>query len=166
MKAEKMTSDLPQDKTSQAESILDKVTKALVAKKTTNTEQEDDVLELTEVANEGDGASQPQDTKDSQQKPNNISVIPTNLSQEKNMSEKIVSEDAAEATAALFHQLKTAAKSKADSESLKFRSGTTVEEVVAELVRPHLSEWLDKNLPAIVKSCVEKEVKKLIPTEE
>ncbi len=38
----------------------------------------------------------------------------------------------------------------------------TVEEVVADLLRPMLAEWLDNNLAAMVEKIVEKEVQKLI----
>lgn len=52
------------------------------------------------------------------------------------------------------------------STGLKFRSGTTVEELVVEIIKPELSSWLNENLPNIVKNVVEKEVRKLIPRED
>lgn len=45
--------------------------------------------------------------------------------------------------------------------SAQFRSGTTVEDLVMEMLRPMMKEWLDKNLPAIVERIVEREVRKL-----
>ncbi len=39
--------------------------------------------------------------------------------------------------------------------------GPTIEAFLAELVKPMLKEWLDANLPAIVERVVEREVKKL-----
>lgn len=45
--------------------------------------------------------------------------------------------------------------------SLAFRSGTTVEDLMLESLRPMLKSWLDTNLPAIVERIVEREVKKL-----
>jgi cell pole-organizing protein PopZ len=96
----------------------------------------------------------------------NLQTKTNNSTEEKNMKEKIISETTAETTAALFNQLKQTAKTKQSSESLKFRSGTTVEDIIVELVRPHLKEWLDQHLPSVVKAAVEKEVKKLIPNEE
>ena len=42
-----------------------------------------------------------------------------------------------------------------------FRSGSTVEDLVAEMIRPMIKEWLDKNLPAIVERIVEREVRRL-----
>ena len=52
------------------------------------------------------------------------------------------------------------------SDGLSFRGGTTMEELVIEMIKPKLSEWLDANLPGIVKHVVEKEVKKLIPDDD
>jgi cell pole-organizing protein PopZ len=64
--------------------------------------------------------------------------------------------------------LKTLVKSVArpTADGLAFRSGSTVEDLVTEMVKPYLKEWLDKNLPNIVKHLVEKEIQKLIPKEE
>ncbi len=45
--------------------------------------------------------------------------------------------------------------------SAQFRSGTTVEDLVMEMLKPMMKEWLDKNLPAIVERIVEREVRKL-----
>ena len=42
-----------------------------------------------------------------------------------------------------------------------FRSGSTVEDLVVEALRPMLKEWLDGNLPSIVRSLVEREVRRL-----
>lgn len=46
------------------------------------------------------------------------------------------------------------------------RNGTSLEELVIEAIKPFLADWLNKNLPAIVKKIVEKEVKRLIPKED
>ncbi len=42
-----------------------------------------------------------------------------------------------------------------------FRSGTTIEDLVLEALRPMLKEWLDANLAGLVTSLVEKEIRKL-----
>ena len=47
------------------------------------------------------------------------------------------------------------------TDSLAFRSGTTVEDLMLESLRPMLKSWLDTNLPAMVERIVEREVKKL-----
>jgi uncharacterized protein len=42
-----------------------------------------------------------------------------------------------------------------------FRSGATVEDLVLEALRPMLKDWLDSNLPGLVQSLVEKEIRRL-----
>lgn len=42
-----------------------------------------------------------------------------------------------------------------------FRSGTTVEDLVVESLKPLLKEWLDNNLPSLVESLVKREISKL-----
>ncbi|MFV9875640.1 MAG: DUF2497 domain-containing protein [Rickettsiales endosymbiont of Dermacentor nuttalli] len=56
--------------------------------------------------------------------------------------------------------------SKPVSAGLSFRNGTSLEDLIIEILKPYLKEWLDNNLPSIVKHIVEKEVQKLIPKDE
>jgi cell pole-organizing protein PopZ len=49
-----------------------------------------------------------------------------------------------------------------DIDSPAFRSAITLEDVVMEMIKPMLKEWLDNNLEAIVRDIVEKEIKKII----
>lgn len=44
--------------------------------------------------------------------------------------------------------------------------GITLEQLTIEAMKPFLAEWLNKNLPTIVKQIVTKEIRKLIPEEE
>lgn len=46
------------------------------------------------------------------------------------------------------------------------RSGTSLEDIVIEAMKPFLADWLNKNLPIIVRKVVEKEVKRLIPKDD
>ncbi|SVE32942.1 uncharacterized protein METZ01_LOCUS485796, partial [marine metagenome] len=41
-------------------------------------------------------------------------------------------------------------------------SGRTVEDLVVEMIRPMLREWLDENLPATVERIVQKEIRRLV----
>jgi cell pole-organizing protein PopZ len=50
--------------------------------------------------------------------------------------------------------------------SVKFRSGTSIEDIVSEIMRPMLQEWLNDNLAEIVKKTVEKEIRRLVPQED
>lgn len=177
---------------SKIDDIINNVNNAIEQKnmaKNFSANEDDDVLELTEVANE---TSPTQDTlqtasvKTVVEEINNISSInsskneATNIAQtqevntnttnnnkieEKPMKNTLVSDiTAEEATNLLKHLKETANKPKDDV--LKFNSGTTVESLVIELLKPHLSQWLNENLHVIVKNVVEKEVRKLLPRED
>ena len=58
------------------------------------------------------------------------------------------------------------AKEKHDVEKIALRSGITLEELIIEMLKPQLSDWLNKNLPDIVNNIVQREIKKLIPKDE
>lgn len=47
------------------------------------------------------------------------------------------------------------------STGLHFRSGTTIEDLVLEALRPMLKDWLDSNLSQMVERLVEKEIRRL-----
>ena len=55
---------------------------------------------------------------------------------------------------------------KPHSDGLSFRSGVTVEDLIVEAMKPYLVNWMDINLPGIVKNLVEKEIRKLVPRDE
>ncbi|HXA40007.1 MAG TPA: DUF2497 domain-containing protein, partial [Phenylobacterium sp.] len=67
--------------------------------------------------------------------------------------ENLVSDHAASAAASAFGQLSAAIGMP--------RSDRTLEDVVRELLRPLLQQWLDDNLPAIVQQSVEAEVERI-----
>jgi cell pole-organizing protein PopZ len=67
--------------------------------------------------------------------------------------EALVSERAATAAASSFGQLSAAIAMP--------RGDRTLEDVVRELLRPLLQQWLDDNLPAIVQQSVEAEVERI-----
>jgi len=77
----------------------------------------------------------------------------------------LISNESAEATSSAIKSfMKVVAKPSSDG--LGFRSGSTVEDLIIEIMKPYLTEWLDKNLPNIVKQIVEKEIHKLIPRDD
>jgi hypothetical protein len=65
----------------------------------------------------------------------------------------LVSDRAAQAAASAFGQLSAAMAMPAE--------GRTLEDVVRELLRPLLQQWLDDNLPGIVQQSVEAEVARI-----
>jgi cell pole-organizing protein PopZ len=69
------------------------------------------------------------------------------------VGEGLVGALAANAAASAFGQLSAAIQMPAD--------GRTLEDVVRELLRPLLKQWLDDNLPGIVQATVDKEVERI-----
>lgn len=69
------------------------------------------------------------------------------------VADKLVGDSAASAAASAFGSLSSAL--------LMPKDGRTLEDVVRELLRPLLKEWLDQNLPRIVETKVEEEVQRI-----
>lgn len=78
----------------------------------------------------------------------------------------LVGESAAASAASAFAGLASSLRKPQAAEAprgpdLNFASGSTVEAMVAEMLRPMLKEWLDANLPGIVEEQVRKEVERI-----
>lgn len=78
------------------------------------------------------------------------------------LNPELVSEQAANSTRESLKNLMESFP-KPNIQSPPLRSGSTVEDLVVESLKPMMAEWLNQNLPIIVKQIVEREVKKLIP---
>lgn len=122
-------------------------------------EEDDGVLELTEkVETHGDldvyatAAPEPEPEPDYSVEPE-----PAPQSYEPppaaDYGSGLVGDPAAAAAAAAFGQL--------SSQILMPRDGRTLEDVVRELLRPLLKQWLDDNLPRIVQDTVQSEVERI-----
>jgi len=76
-------------------------------------------------------------------------------------AERIVSETTSTATTAALGELSRAVDEKASR--LRLGEGdATVSDIVKELIRPMLREWIDQNLPTIVERVVRREIQKLV----
>jgi len=76
-------------------------------------------------------------------------------------SEGIVSQPTSSATTAALGELSKAVEERASR--LRLGEGdVTVSDIVKELLRPMLREWIDQNLPAIVERVVRREIQKLV----
>jgi len=74
---------------------------------------------------------------------------------------EIVSETTSSATTAALGELNRAMDEKVGR--LRVGEGdTTVSDIVKELIRPMLREWIDENLPVIVERVVRREIQKLV----
>ena len=80
--------------------------------------------------------------------------------------DSLVGESAAASAASAFAGLAASFKQPEPAPAprgidLNFASGSTVEAMVAEMLRPMLKDWLDANLPGIVEAQVRKEVERI-----
>lgn len=120
--------------------------------------EDDGVLELTErvdtvgdidvyaASNEADAAPEPLAAFEAEAEPEpELAPVPP--------GEALVGDPAAALAASAFGKL--------SSSILMPAEGRTLEDVVRELLRPLLKQWLDDNLPGIVESTVQAEVERI-----
>ena len=74
--------------------------------------------------------------------------------------EKLISTKSAEAVGDIFKNFTDIIKDKKLDNNIS--SKNALEELVAQMLKPELKAWLDKNLPVLVKELVEIEIKKLV----
>ena len=135
------------DKKMQDMSVEDilKSIKGIIDKRNNPNEDEADVLELTEI-----------DMDHYNESPLDLN----NIAEEENLiSSKLASE-----TSSILKQFSEKAKSVV--KEYKKSKSLTLDELVIDILRPQLKQWLDDNLPLLVKELVEKELKNLVPSEE
>lgn len=84
----------------------------------------------------------------------------TNIVDTTKQDQALLSEQAASEASCLLKNFAGEAETAVRNTLNKSR---TLEELVIEMIKPELKEWLNDNLPTLVKSLVEKEIKKLIP---
>lgn len=78
------------------------------------------------------------------------------------MDDGLVSAATAAATTATFAQLaRTLAQEPESAGNMALGSGRTLEDLVKEMLRPMLKEWLDKNLPPMVEHMVRRELDRM-----
>jgi uncharacterized protein len=136
---------------------------SVVAKTETIPEPEDidsdeDVLELTEtVSLHRPGMSIGDiDAFDAPSAPVNSPSTPSFAPREAKVEPirpSLVNENTAQAAMSAFSQL--------SNTSLMPAGGRTLEDLIVELLRPQLQDWLDSNLPSIVEEAVRSEVERI-----
>ena len=122
---------------------------------------EDDVLELTDpieppapVESLGDiDVYSPEPASEPAPPPAPSDAEPIQGFSRDEVADNLVGDHAASLAATAFGSLSSAL--------LMPKDGRTLEDVVRELLRPLLKEWLDQNLPRIVESKVEEEVSRI-----
>ncbi|MFB3054567.1 MAG: DUF2497 domain-containing protein [Alphaproteobacteria bacterium] len=81
--------------------------------------------------------------------------------------ESIISAAAAAAASGTFAELAKAMDREPETVgNMALGSGNSLEDLVKEMVRPMLKEWLDRNLPALVKHLVRKEIQRMVSRAE
>lgn len=79
--------------------------------------------------------------------------------------DSLISNEAATATSNALHNFKHMQHNmelpQIPQASLGFRSGTTIEDLVIEALKPELRDWLNANLPSMVERMVAAEIKKI-----
>jgi len=107
-------------------------------------EPEEDVLELTEIAEEDD--------YEPPEPPPRRFEMP---------EEGLVSKATAAASTAAFAAMHNKARERRGGEVYLGDGAITLEEIVKELLRPQLQEWLDLHLPGLVERLVREEIERL-----
>ena len=127
-------------------------------------DEDDDVIELTEVVGEPEPiatpvkATAPAPTlSPSQSVP--VADMLESTAMPAQALESMISPTAASASANAFAKLTKAVAT--DDKKIETVGGITVEQLLVDLLTPMLRDWLDKNLPEVVERVVEQEVKKL-----
>ncbi|HLZ67672.1 MAG TPA: DUF2497 domain-containing protein [Aliidongia sp.] len=111
---------------------------------------EDDVLELTEVVEE--------EPEEKYQPPEDL-FPPRRF--EMPPEEGLVSKATAAASTAAFAAMQSRARERRTGDLYLGNGAITLEEIVKELLRPQLQEWLDQNLPGLVERLVREEIERL-----
>lgn len=121
---------------------------------------EDDVLELTDpidppapVESMGDIDVYSPEPEPEPAPPPPVEPPPAPVFSREEVAETLVGDHASSLAATAFGSLSSAL--------LMPKDGRTLEDVVRELLRPLLKEWLDQNLPRIVENKVEEEVHRI-----
>ena len=76
--------------------------------------------------------------------------------------DSVISGAAASASVEAFSKLAQAAEPALGDASASSEGTQSVEDLVTEMLRPMLRDWLDRNLPAIVERIVQKEIRRLV----
>lgn len=135
-----------------AETGLEEIAEAL--------EEDDDILELTEEIEEDEGLSGFDEPEALEEvvAPAKDNPAPAAAS---NSADTLLTNESVSKAASALAQLKQPAASVPTGEKLQFRSGTTVEDLVLEALRPMLKEWLNNELPSTVERMVAEEIKRI-----
>ncbi len=137
--------------------------------------REDEILELTEVVTDDGSVKKveeaPEEVAEEMTSPEPEPPVadpePMRMAEPEpsDDSNRLVSDAAAAASLAALSQLNKLNKPKAEKRMSDIPLGEgqrTIEDMVREMLRPLLKEWLDSNLPELVERVVQDEVQRLV----
>ncbi len=104
-----------------------------------------------------------EEIKPTTESPSAADPAPTEASHHDDINSLISGDAANKAGSTIKNLINTLPKNEIDSPVT--RTGTTLEDLVIEAIKPMLSDWLDQNLPTMVERIVKHEIKKLIKEE-
>ncbi len=158
-------------------------------KESANEEKEDDILELSDFVDGDEKDDTPTESNPltdlldekpaAQNEPETEKEVMTDKKEEKPTAsaadaddilasiDGLLNAEVAQASSSAMQELKklnqtqTEIKQPQVTGSISFRSGITVEDLVVEMLKPELKEWLNNNLPQIVEKLVQAEIKKI-----
>ncbi|WP_425363258.1 DUF2497 domain-containing protein [Candidatus Tisiphia endosymbiont of Hybos culiciformis] len=149
-----MSKDHKKNQDMSVEEILKSI-KGMIDNRSGTQSNDDDILELTNIVGEGEAWNEGDNLEE-----NNVH---SQLTEELLQASLISNKSAAETTKIFQHFSKTAREINSNTSNSKVK---TLEELIVEMIRPQLSQWLDKNLPLLVRQLVEKEIQKLLPNDQ
>jgi cell pole-organizing protein PopZ len=119
---------------------------------------EEDILELTEIAADEPAEVEPEPEPEPYRPPPRPRLPDPPAEGDR---DHIVSARPAAASSAAFAEMTNSLRDRRNSEVFLGNGAITLEEIVRELLKPMLREWLDDNLPPLVERLVQEEIKRL-----
>lgn len=115
----------------------------------TSSSQEEDILELTEPLEEPSSLEPSKDT---------FSAASSGAS---DSPESLLSKNSEYTASSAFQNLSRAVDIKQAQDEIQGTGGKTVDELVKEIMRPFIKDWLNQHLPLVVERLVSKEIDRL-----
>jgi hypothetical protein len=138
--------------------ILKSIRQVILGKKSASTgqlpDQDDDIYELTNVVNRSLHSE-----TDRNKEPDNSLYV-----EQHDAKDPLISAKSANETSETLKKL-AIFKKRLNPGGQTNNPSKSVEDLVTEIMKPYIVNWLDENLPKIVENLVEKEIKKLMPDE-
>jgi len=118
--------------------------------------------DVNDILSKIDQVVMPEPAKPAAPAPQAAAPTPSVVANSQAYIDSLLSTESASAVSSAFKKALPAETPIVTTPSPQFRSGSSVEDLVMEALKPMLKGWLDANLPNIVERLVEREIKKLV----